>query len=110
MNSASECFCAEGITPGFYYSLMDWHHPDGARCATDEAARRRFVDYIHGQIRELMTKYGQIGVLWGFQTADDNWKSPKTVVRNLQTVGKWMEGMRTSGPERNWPSAAFRRR
>ena len=24
---------------GFYYSLMDWHHPDGARCATDEAAR-----------------------------------------------------------------------
>jgi alpha-L-fucosidase len=38
---------------GFYYSLMDWHHPDGARCATDEAARRRFVDYIHGQIHEL---------------------------------------------------------
>src|SRR5580658_9689176 len=37
---------AEGLTPGFYYSLMDWHHPDGARCLTDEAARRRFVDYI----------------------------------------------------------------
>jgi alpha-L-fucosidase len=54
---------AEGLTPGFYYSLMDWHHPDGARCATDEAARRRFVDYIHGQIRELMTNYGKIGVL-----------------------------------------------
>jgi alpha-L-fucosidase len=34
-----------------------------ARCATDEAARRRFVDYIHGQIRELMTNYGKIGVL-----------------------------------------------
>ena len=49
---------------GFYYSLMDWHHPDGARCATDEAARRRFVDYIHGLIRELMTNYGKIDVLW----------------------------------------------
>ena len=49
---------------GFYYSLMDWHHPDGARCATDEAARRRFVDYIHGQIRELLTNYGKIDMLW----------------------------------------------
>ena len=55
---------AEGLRVGFYYSLMDWHHPDGARCATDEAARRRFVDYIHGQIRELLTNYGKIDVLW----------------------------------------------
>ncbi len=140
---------AEGLRVGFYYSLMDWHHPDGARCATDEAARRRFVDYIHGQIRELLSNYGKIDVLWydvawpldaagwesekmnamvfelqpeiivnnrnklpgdfatpeqriaadqrawescmtmndswGYQRADDNWKSPKTIVRNLVT-------------------------
>src|SRR6266481_1259581 len=55
---------AEGLRVGFYYSLMDWHHPDGARCATDEAARRRFVDYIHGQISELLTNYGKIDILW----------------------------------------------
>lgn len=54
----------EGLRVGFYYSLMDWHHPDGARCATDEAARRRFVDYTHGLIRELMTNYGKIDILW----------------------------------------------
>ena len=30
---------AEGLRFGFYYSLMDWHHPDGARCLTDEGAR-----------------------------------------------------------------------
>ncbi len=140
---------SEGMHFGFYYSLMDWHHPDGARCKTDEAARRRFVDYIHGQVRELCTNYGKVDVLWydvnwpltpegwesvqmnqmvrklqpdilinnrsgipedfqtpeqriqsydvpwetcmtmndswGFQRADDNWKSPKTVVRNLLT-------------------------
>ncbi len=140
---------AEGMRVGFYYSLMDWHHPDGARCATDEAARRRFVDYIHGQIHELLSNYGKIDVLWydvawpldaagwesdkmntmvfqlqpeiivnnrnkldgdfatpeqritadkrawescmtmndswGYQHADDNWKTPKTVVRNLVT-------------------------
>ena len=140
---------AEGLRCGFYYSLMDWHHPDGARCATDEQARRRFVDYIHGQIRELCTNYGKIDVFWydvawpldakgwesqkmndmvfqlqpdiivnnrnhlpgdfgtpeqeivaekagrdweacmtmneswGYHKADDDWKTPKTIVRNL---------------------------
>src|SRR5579872_3287887 len=54
----------EGLRVGFYYSLMDWHHPDGARCATDEAARVRFVEYTHGLIRELLTNYGKIDVLW----------------------------------------------
>lgn len=145
---------AEGLRVGFYYSLMDWHHPDGARCATDEAARRRFVDYTHGLIRELMTNYGKIDILWydvswpldaagwesekmnamvfqlqpdiivnnrnqlagdfstpeqtikaeaggrawescmtlndswGYQRADDNWKTPRTVIRNLITCAR----------------------
>ena len=59
-----EAVRAEGLRAGLYYSLMDWHHPDGARCKTDEGARRRFVDYIHGQIREILTNYGKIDILW----------------------------------------------
>ncbi|MDR3772422.1 MAG: alpha-L-fucosidase, partial [Terracidiphilus sp.] len=55
---------AEGLRVGFYYSLMDWHHPDGATCKTDPAARKRFVDYTHGLVRELMTNYGKIDILW----------------------------------------------
>ena len=55
---------AEGMRVGFYYSLMDWHHSDGARCETDEDARKRFVEYTHGLIREIMTNYGKIDVLW----------------------------------------------
>ena len=55
---------AENMRVGFYYSLMDWHHPDGARCATDEDARKRFVEYIHTHVRELLTNYGKIDVLW----------------------------------------------
>jgi alpha-L-fucosidase len=55
---------AEGLHVGFYYSLMDWHHPDGARCAHDEEARKRFVAYIHAHVRELMTNYGKVDVLW----------------------------------------------
>jgi len=49
---------------GFYYSLMDWHHPDGARCFKNEAARKRFTEYTQGLVRELMTNYGKIDVLW----------------------------------------------
>jgi alpha-L-fucosidase len=55
---------AEGLRVGLYYSLMDWHHPDGARCAVDEPARQRFIAYTHGLIRELLTNYGKIDILW----------------------------------------------
>jgi alpha-L-fucosidase len=55
---------AEGLRVGLYYSLMDWHHPDWLRVKDDEAARRRFVGYTHGQIRELMSNYGKIDILW----------------------------------------------
>ena len=80
---------AEGLRFGFYYSLMDWHHPDGARCMTDEGARRRFVDYIHGQVNELMTNYGKVDILWydvPWPLDAKGWESEKmnTMVRKLQ--------------------------
>ena len=49
---------------GFYSSLMDWHHPDGWKCAYDEEARRRFLDYIEALNTELLTNYGKIDILW----------------------------------------------
>ena len=80
---------AEGLRVGFYYSLMDWHHPDGARCATDEEARKRFVAYTHGLIRELMTNYGKIDILWydvSWPLNREQWESEKmnAMVRELQ--------------------------
>jgi alpha-L-fucosidase len=71
---------AEGLRVGFYYSLMDWHHPDGAICKTDEAARRRFVDYTHGLIRELLTNYGKIDILWydvAWPLTAEQWESER---------------------------------
>ncbi|MGO8789932.1 MAG: alpha-L-fucosidase [Terriglobia bacterium] len=71
---------AEGLRVGFYYSLMDWHHPDGARCLTDESARVRFVEYTHGLIRELLTQYGKIDVLWydvDWPLSPAQWESEK---------------------------------
>jgi len=49
---------------GFYSSLMDWHHPDGWRCAFDGAARISFNRYIEALNTELLTNYGKIDILW----------------------------------------------
>ncbi|MCC5839718.1 MAG: alpha-L-fucosidase [Opitutales bacterium] len=49
---------------GFYSSLMDWHHPDGWRCAFDSEARARFLAYIQSLNEELLTNYGKIDILW----------------------------------------------
>jgi len=71
---------AEGLRAGFYYSLMDWHHPDGAKCASDEASRRRFVDYTHGLVHELMSNYGKIDVLWydvDWPLSPEQWESER---------------------------------
>ena len=83
--------CREfGLKVGFYHSLMDWHHPDGARCALDEDARRRFLDFTQGCIRELCTQYGKIDVFWHdvswpLQTPEA-WESVKMngMIRELQ--------------------------
>lgn len=49
---------------GFYSSLMDWHHPDGWKCAFDNEARKRFLAYIEALNTELLTNYGHIDILW----------------------------------------------
>ena len=71
-----DAFRAEGLAIGFYYSHIDWHHPDGryfsishpdydpARVDTDPASWRRFADYEIGQVRELLSQYGKIDLLW----------------------------------------------
>jgi alpha-L-fucosidase len=70
----------EGLRVGFYYSLMDWHHPDGALCASNEDARKRFVEYIHTQIREILSNYGKIDILWydvAWPLDDAGWESER---------------------------------
>jgi alpha-L-fucosidase len=72
-----EAFRAEGIKIGFYYSLLDWHHPDfvidGHHPLRDEPDvaelnrgrdLSRYREYLHGQVRELLTRYGKISYLF----------------------------------------------
>lgn len=100
-----------GIRLCFYYSIMDWHHPDWGKRrpwndkATGTPDMDRYVAYMKGQLKELLTRYGPIGILW----FDGEWESPWTYergvdlyhyVRSLQPdiivnnrVGKAREGM-----------------
>ena len=55
---------AEDLRVGLYYSTMDWRHPDGERAGKNEAARKRFVAWTHGLVREIMTNYGKIDIMW----------------------------------------------
>ncbi len=48
-----------GIRIFWYYSQPDWHHPDYRT-----ANHARYIQYLHGQIRELLTRYGKIDGLW----------------------------------------------
>ncbi|MCL4506983.1 MAG: alpha-L-fucosidase [Chloroflexi bacterium] len=72
-----EAFRAEGLKVGFYYSLIDWHHPDfpidGQHPMRDDPdainrnktkSMQRYAEYLHGQVRELLTEFGRIDILW----------------------------------------------
>ena len=76
---------AEGVKFCLYYTIMDWHSPDwGIRRPWNDVAAKygppnmdRFEDYMKGQLHELLTRYGPIGLLW----FDGNWESPWTAQR-----------------------------
>lgn len=76
--------CREfGLKIGFYSSLMDWHHPDGGKCAYDVEARKRFNQYITDLNTELLTNYGKIDILWYDVSAPmENWEGWDSVARN----------------------------
>ncbi len=64
----------------FYHSIMDWHHPDYLPRRSWEKERSaegaefpRFVDYMKSQLKELLTEYGDIGVLWFDGEWEDTW-------------------------------------
>ncbi len=98
-----EAFRAEGLKVGLYYSLLDWHHPDYPHygdqnhplrnCPEEKNEGRdfsRYLEYMHGQVRELCTNYGKLDIMWfDFSYGDlrgEAWKATELVrmVRSLQ--------------------------
>lgn len=104
-----EAFRRRNIRVGLYHSLIDWHHPDnivdphiGPLRNSKERAKlnagrdqSRYAAYLRGQVRELLTRFGKIDVLWldfsypkddGSGKGRKDWESEKlyAMVRKLQ--------------------------
>ncbi len=96
---------AAGLRVGLYYSLVDWRHPDyphfgdrqhplrfdpAAKAAEPSRDFGRYLDFMHGQIRELLTNYGRIDLLtvdfsyW--HMSSEKWRALELVamIRELQ--------------------------
>ncbi|VAX19115.1 alpha-L-fucosidase [hydrothermal vent metagenome] len=59
--------CRDADMPfGFYYSLVDWRFPGTIPHGTreDDSVYKEMVDQAHSQIRELLTNYGKVDILW----------------------------------------------
>jgi alpha-L-fucosidase len=98
----ADAFRAEGLRVGLYFSLIDWHHPDyPAFTDADKPYRfgqwrrstpeqwERFVGVMFAQVRELLTNYGQIDLIWfdgGWERSPDEWKARELekMIRELQ--------------------------
>ncbi len=72
-----DAFRAEGLHIGFYYSLLDWHHPDfpidwlhprkkdpDREKLNEGRDMHRYAEYMRNQLTELLTNYGKIEFLW----------------------------------------------
>lgn len=108
-----EAFRAEGLKVGFYHSLIDWHHEDfpidcfhplrnrkDAEKLNQTRKMERYAAYLHNQVRELLTNFGKIDILWfdfsyansrpGFEhfpgKGKADWQSEKLIkmIRELQ--------------------------
>ncbi|MFA5858479.1 MAG: alpha-L-fucosidase [Elusimicrobiota bacterium] len=105
-----KAFRSAGIRVGLYYSLLDWHHPDytldhyhpmrnnpGFIKHNPSLDFSNYTKYLHGQVREILSNYGEIDmVFYDFTPLDpktgkpekgrDFWKSEELVslTRKLQ--------------------------
>ena len=86
-----------GLRLGFYHSIMDWKHPDYRPLRSWEHPKTyneggdlpRYLDYMKSQLRELLTNYGEVSMIW----FDGEWEhKPEEInadgiydfIRNLQ--------------------------
>jgi len=93
---AAEC-ARQGLRLFFYYSQLDWHHPDYyPRGRTGRATGRpeggqweRYLDFMDSQLEELLTGYGALGGIWFdgmWDKPDADWRLARTyaLVHRLQ--------------------------
>jgi alpha-L-fucosidase len=93
---ADEC-SKQGIKLFFYHSHLDWYQENYfPRGNTGQTAGRpnsgdwyKYLDFMDGQLRELLTNYGEIGGIWfdgHWDKKDADWRLDKTysLIHSLQ--------------------------
>lgn len=93
---ADQCH-KQGIKICWYHSILDWHqpyHPSRSEekkkiWPTVQTDYNRYIDYMKEQIRELLTNYGEIGILWfdggwGRTAKDHHAKEVVTIIKSIQ--------------------------
>lgn len=89
-----------GLKFGVYYSIMDWHHADAQAPAYPDYNSRTFTNpnfgryvetYMKPQLRELVTQYPEIDVLW----FDGEWVADWSDAQG-RTLYDWLRGLRPS--------------
>ncbi len=81
-----------GLKVGAYHSLWDWHHPhayagrgsNNPACQTMEGREPKiYVDFLHAHVRELVTNYGPLDILWfdysSPQIQGESWRANELV-------------------------------
>ena len=61
---ADACARRRDVKLGFYSSLLDWHHPAYRFRQESGLAWSDYLEFLHGQVRELCTQFGEIACLW----------------------------------------------
>lgn len=60
----------QGLAFSTYHSVCDWHHPDfpltspGGRVRREASNLDRYEQYLRAQVKELITGYGPLQVMW----------------------------------------------
>jgi alpha-L-fucosidase len=85
MKDVAEACHEAGLKLILYYSQPDWHHPD---YRTENHAR--YVEYFHGQVRELLTNYGRIDGLWfDLGGTPEEWQTEK-LFKMARSIQPWL--------------------
>lgn len=88
MKEMAEACRRHDIKLGWYYSVLDWHHPDYLpRRKVDQRTvegtdYNRYVEYMKAQLTELLTNYGDICVIW----FDGDWEKGPEQHRSREIV------------------------
>ena len=94
MKEMADACRRQGIRICWYHSIMDWHHPDylprrsWEKRSAAGANYDRYVAHLKNQLRELLTNYGKIGVLW----FDGEWENTWTYDRG-EDLYRYVRGL-----------------